>query len=296
MRSGLRILIAVGLMVFGVALADEASANSGGSRLLYYFTQTSFEPGATTGSALTIFTVTNSGTSAVNAKYTIYRGSDCTRTGPTSLTLAAGETKIIDTSTLVAYPSGVIDLWASTPGGTPIRWDFLSGKSVVVDFGSAVVTSAVVPAEKLFSDDRTITDQSTIPNENLIQEYAPLVVVGDFFPNGATSITDTIALFGPAIQPGAVPPPSTGASTIALNYYTFAGTKTVLTPLSASCVYSNTLANAVGPLSSGGGKVEASAGGGKGIVGWKFTKIHVASVTLLFGELLTTWLSPGTSQ
>jgi hypothetical protein len=287
-------------MIFGLASADEASASAaGGSRLLYYFTQTAFEPGAATGTALTIFTVSNNSTSSVNAKYTIYRGSDCTRTGPTSLTLAAGETKLIDVSTLVSYPSGVIDLWASTPGGTPIRHDALSGKSVVVDFGSATVTSAVVPALKLFSDNRAKDDQSTIPDENLAQENAPLIIVGDFFPNGATGITDTIALFGPAIQPGAVPPPSTGASAIPLNYYAFGGAKTPLTALSTPCVYSNTLANAVGPLASSGGKIDAAPGAGKGLAGWKFSKIHTAGVTLLFGELLTSTLtsvSTGTNQ
>jgi len=288
MRSGLRILIVVGLMVFGLALADEASASlSGGSRLIYYFTQQGFETGAGTGTALTIFTVSNNSTSAVNARYTIYRGSDCARTGPTSLTLAAGETKLIDVSGLVSYASGTIDLWASNGAGTPIRHDFLTGKSVVVDFASPIVTSAVVPAEKLFSDDREKVDQSVIADQGLGQEFAPLTIVGDFFPNGATGITDRIALFGPATNPGGVPTPSTGGSTIPFNYYSFAGAKTVLTPLSASCVYSNTLATAVGPLANNGGKVEATVGGGKGIVGWKFSKIHVSGVTLLFGELMS---------
>lgn len=290
MSVRLRIVVAVLLTMVAIGSADIASAAvAGGSRLEAFYTQTSFESGATPGSARTIFTVTNNNTSTgVNARYVVYRGSNCAVSGTAPLTFAPGETKFFDLSSVVtpaSFPSGILEFWATTAGGTAIRWDWFTGTSIVLDQGSTPNRIAVVPAVKMFSDDRSGTQGNTIPDQNVGNTAAPLQISVPF-PGQGGGITDTIFLFSPAIVPGAAPPPSTGTAAFNLNYVTLAGARTTGSA-TANCVYSSTLSGAFGPPAAAGGRVEvAGGGGGHGTLGWKFSNIHIPGLDILMGELI----------
>ena len=263
MATRLRILIAVTVVALSVGLAGECfAAFAGGSRLIYYYRETSF----TSGGGLTLFTVTNSASSAVTARFVIFNGTDCTTVGPFNTALAAGETKsltVSDFAPAVAFPAGVIDLWAVNAGNQAIRFDSLTGTSVIADFGPGPVAATIVPAVKLFSDDRTasgaITDQSAASTSAPLVIGAPLIL-----GQSPGSIDDTLVLFSPAINPGQVPPPSTAASAIPLTRFPSAGGPGTTVNVTTNCVYTNTVTGAFG-AGVPTGHVTAQPGGGKGI-------------------------------
>lgn len=267
-------LVALGAVAPEPALGAQELA--GGSRLIYYYRQTSFQPGSAPGTGVTLFTVSNPLT-PVTVRFTIFNGANCATFGPMTQLLRANETKLFNVADFVlpaSFPSGVIDLWAVD--GTslqPIRWDLLTGRSIVVDAGGTGIptTAASVAAAKLYSDDRTKEDASPIANQMSADTFAAFAVQSEVPPQG-NGIADTLVLFSPAVAPGTVPPPSTGPGSFLVRFTTFQGASTQGT-VGSSCVYSNTVANALPGAPVGGGRIAALPGAGKGVVGFKFSKI-----------------------
>jgi hypothetical protein len=292
--SALRFLVGFTLAALGIALAcgpTVGAEQAGGSRLIYYYRHTSFEPGSGPGSGTTLFTVSNLGP-PVSIRFTIFNGANCATFGPTTVALRARETKLLNVADFVlstSFPSGVIDLWAiDSASFRPIRWDLLTGRSIVIDSGGGGIplTAASVAAAKLFSDDRTKDDGSLIANAMSPDTFAAAAVQSEVAPQGG-GIRDTVVLFSPAVVPGAVPPPPTVGGTFELSFLTFPGVIAASTLVAPQCVYSNTVAAAFpsAPV-SGGGRVFAELGPGKGVVGFKFSKIGLPGVNLLLGDLM----------
>lgn len=285
MATRLRIFIAVAVVALSVGLAGECfAAFAGGSRLIYYYRETSF----TSGNGLTLFTVTNNNAStAVTVRFVVFNGADCTSAGPFNTTLASGETKSLSVAAFapaVSFPAGVIDLWAVNAGNQAIRFDSLTGTSVLADFGPGPVSATIVPAVKLFSDDRTATgviaDQSAATTSAPLQIGAPLLL-----PQSPGAADDTLVLFSPAVNPGEAPPPSTGGSALAVTRIPSAGGPGTEVDVSTNCVYTNTVTGVFG-AGVPGGFVTAEGGAGKGILGWKFLKFGQTGISVLLGELM----------
>jgi hypothetical protein len=280
----LKILIAVAFVALSVGVADDAfAAFAGGSRLIYYYRETSF----TSGAGLTLFTVTNTQTNPVTVRFVVFNGADCSSAGPFNTSLAAGQTKslaVSDFAPAVSFPSGVIDLWAVNGTNQAIRFDSLTGTSVIADFGPGPVGATIVPAVKLFSDDRTLTgviaDQGNSTTDAPLQITAPLLL-----PQSPGAIDDTIVLFSPATDPGVAPPPATGGSSMSVSLFPPAGGASTDVTVTTPCVYTNTVTGVFG-TGVGTGHVSAQGGGGKGILGWKFFKFSQNGVGVLLGELM----------
>jgi hypothetical protein len=289
MLSRLRILLALAILVLGVGWADHAFASlAGGSRLLYYYRETSF----TSGTGLTVFTVTNNLSNPVSVAFVVFNGADCSKAGPFTTSLAATQTKMLtvtDFAPAVTFPSGVIDLWAVNAANQPIRWDGLTGTSIVVDFGPGPVGAATIPAVKMFSDDRTAASGTLIASQSDSDTAAPILIGAPLLtPQVPGTSDDTVVLFSPATTPGATPPPSTGSSNFGLTLFSSAGGTGTAATADASCVYTNTVTGIFGP-GVGTGHVQATGGAGKGIVGWKFLKYSQAGLAVLLGELMQSW-------
>jgi hypothetical protein len=284
-----RILIAVAAVALSVGMAGECfAAFAGGSRLIYYYRETSFSAG---GSGLTLFTVTNNNASnPVTVRFVVFNGTNCNTAGPFNTTLAIGETKqivVTDFAPASTFPAGVIDLWAVNGSNQAIRFDSLTGTSVIADFGPSSTAATIVPAVKMFSDDRTQT--GVIADQTLGITAAPLGIGAPLLlPQTPVSIEDTLVLFSPATNPGEVPPPSTGSSMIPMRVFPSAGGAGTQTTVSTSCVYTNTVAGTFGQ-GIGPGHVIAQNGAGKGILGWKFLKFNQGGISVLLGELMQSW-------
>lgn len=285
MATRLRILIAIVVVALSVGMAGECfAAFAGGSRLIHYYRQTSF----TSGDGLTLFTVTNNNASTpVAVRFVIFNGADCTSAGPFNTTLASGETKsliVSDFAPAASFPAGVIDLWAVNAGNQAIRFDSLTGTSVIADFGPGAVSATTVPAVKLFSDDRTAT--GVIVDQSAASTSAPLQIGGPLIlPQSPGAVDDTIVLFSPAVNPGETPPPSTGASDLTVSRFPSAGGAGTGVDVGTSCVYTNTVTGVFG-AGVPGGSLTAVGGAGKGVLGWKFLKYSQSGVSVLLGELM----------
>jgi len=148
--------LVITLGVVGVAGESWASF-SAGSRLLFYYTQKSLvNPSAAPGSATTIVGITNdSVNTAVNVRVNIFNGSTCANFGPVQFTLAPRRTLRLNIGTLVTaagFPEGWMDVYAVGASGALIRWDQLSGKGTILDFGGANTAAATYESAALFSD------------------------------------------------------------------------------------------------------------------------------------------------
>ncbi len=288
MPTRLRVLIAVAVVMLSLGIADQCyAALAGGSRLLYYYRETSFSAG---GSGLTLFTVTNNNTNPVTVRFVVFNGANCNTAGPFNTTLAAGETKqiaVTDFAPASTFPSGVIDLWAVNGANQAIRFDALTGTSVIADFGPSSTAATIVPAVKMFSDDRTQTGVNTDQTKGITA--APLAIGAPLLlAQTPVAIEDTTVLFSPNTNPGQVPPPSTGNSMITLTLFAAGGGPGTQQTVATSCVYTNTIAGTFGQ-GVGPGHVTAQGGAGKGIAGWKFLKFNQGGISVLLGELMQAW-------
>src|SRR5262245_3464145 len=123
MPTRLWVLIAAAVVALSVGMVDPCYATfAGGSRLIYYYRETSFSPG---GSGLTLFTVINNDRlNPVTVRFAIFNGANCNSAGPFNTTLGAREAKTIavtDFAPAATFPSGFIDLWAVNGFNLPIR-------------------------------------------------------------------------------------------------------------------------------------------------------------------------------
>ncbi len=284
MPTRLKILIAVAVVALSMSMADQCfAAFAGGSRLIYYYRETSF----TSGSGLSLLTVTNNDNDPVTVRFTVFNGADCSAAGPFSQSLAGNETKSIivtDFAPAASFPAGVVDMWAVNGSNQPIRFDSLTGTTIYADFGPGPVAATIIPAVKMFSDDRTQT--GVIASQNSNTTSAPLLVTAPLIlPQAAGGIDDTIVLFSPAVNPGEAPPPAQGNSAYLLSRFPSAGGTGTNVNAATNCVYTNTVTGAFGgnvPT----GHITAQPGGGKGLVGWKFLKFNQGGISVLLGELM----------
>src|SRR5262245_16845214 len=134
----MRILIAVATAALSVGMAGECFAGcaAGGSRLIYYYRETSFRPGRRVVMPLTV--TNNNAVDPVTVRFVIFNGANCNSAGPFNTTLASSETKqiaVTDFAPAATFPSRVIDLWAINGVNQAIRFDALTGTSVIADFG-----------------------------------------------------------------------------------------------------------------------------------------------------------------
>ena len=298
MRRRLALGVLLGAVLGALTPALEtafAEELAGGSRLVYFYSRRSFLSGAqAVGTGLTLFSVANAHPSApVSIRFTIFNGPDCMTPGAVPLNLAARETRLLDVSSFLpasGFTYGVIDLWAVNGAGAPIRWDALEGRSIVVDLAGGV-GAASVPAAKLFSDDRREPAVgSPVANESSPHTAAPLAVTSDVLPQGA-GVVDTVFLFGPAVVPGAAPsgPFGPGAWQFSL-IPSHGGNAQNAVGIPTACVPPITIPSAF-TIAANGGRVVALGGPGKGVVGFKFTRVEVGDIDLLLGELMPALVS-----
>jgi hypothetical protein len=172
MRPVVRAVLVILVASLGVITVAEESwaVFAGGSRLLFYYTQRSLvNPAGAPGSAATIIGITNqSNTDAVNVRVNIFNGSTCAGFGPISFNLSPRRTLRLNIAAQVSaasFPEGWVDVYAVNAGGSPIRWDQLSGKGTILDFGGANTAAATYEAAALFSDadrDNSPVQQGTV--------------------------------------------------------------------------------------------------------------------------------------
>jgi hypothetical protein len=283
MRSWARLLIVALVAGIGLGWAPEASAAlSGGSRLIYPFTQTALSG---PGDGQTLFSIVNNASDPVNVAIVFRNGANCTGAA-FSRSLGGNETQQFDVADFVlpaSFPWGIIEVYAVAGGGAPLRWDWLTGEAIVIDASGGFFTATTVNAAMLFSDDKTNPGTNIADNSNLAT-FGPVSIGAPTFPQVPGLLTETVVLFGPALDPGTVPAPATGSSAMAYTFYTQAGASTAGSA-ETTCVFRQTLEESFGPA-LGAGRVQAFLGPNKGIVGWKFLRYTDTSVNvgMLLGQ------------
>lgn len=289
MRSHVKKLLFGLSMLMGLMWVGEAWAflPSGGSRLLFYFSNKSFVPGSAEGSAFTLAFLSN-GASATATKVAVkyYRGDNCQETTPVIHDLAAGQTLVFDSSVQVpTFPEGVMEAFFVNGAGQPVRFDFGVGSSAVVD--KTLVGVARLAAAALHSDDRAGALNSTIADNNNTTSFAPLLLLGSFADPSV--VTTHMAMFAPGIAPGTV----ASDRLLTVNFRQPGGGGAVDGPLNIACGRALTLA-AIRGLTPGQFQAAFPAGGvvaptvdgqAKGVVGWTLEMVRLAGpIDLLFGQ------------
>lgn len=290
MRSAVRtvlICLVVSLGVIGSVEKSWAGFVSGGSRLIYYYTQRSvINPAAGTGTAATILAVKNNSSDPTKVQMKIFNGSTCTGFGPVTFDLPGNQSlriNVSDYASAAPFPEGWVDLYAVDAGGTPIRWDYMTGKFTVLDFGGTSTTVAISEPVSLFSDaDRTIDLQGgVIADHESLRTWAPLAHAVDFWaPGGSFNISDRLVVVPVSRVPGTAPVASTAG--IGLSFKTLAGVETLNTTAITSCALASSLSNLHASFSTSYPNAVAVTDGGnlaivadlsgtnKGNAGWLF--------------------------
>lgn len=275
----------MGLMWVGEA----AAAPSGGSRLLFYFSNKSFAAGAGANTANTLLFLTNAdaGTaSKVAIKY--YRGSDCAETVLPILDIAGGQTLTFDSAVQApTFPEGIMEAWFVNAAGAPVRNDFGVGSSIIID--TVLVTVARLSAALLHSDNRTAAQNSLIADNTVGTTFAPLVVNGHFADPSV--VTTRLALFAPGTAPG-----TAAADKLAtVSFRQPSGGGAVNVPINVACGRTLTLPAIRGltpaafqaAFPGGGAVAPATDGQEKGLSGWQIETIQLpGGIDILFGQLL----------
>lgn len=276
----LLVLIVAGVAVAAPTAVSEA-AFAGGSRLLFYHTQQSVaHPAAGPGTASTVIGVTNNNPEiAVNVRVQVFNGQSCASAGPFTFPLAGRQTirlLVSDLASPALFPEGWVDVWAVDGGGVPIRWDQLSGKATLIDFGGSPIAVATYPAAALFSD--RAGDQGTpIPDLSNANTRAPLIGSVEFWGHGGPNGVGTrLAVLPVSVTPGTAPQ----SEAPLIQFHGQAGGPPALTATNApGCMVAAPLAAlhpnfaASFPASGGlggGGSIDARFGEGstnKGVVG-----------------------------
>lgn len=308
MRSTVRTVLICLVVSLGVIVSAEkswAGFVSGGSRLIYYYSQRSIvNPSAGTGTAGTILAVKNNSSDATKVQMKIFNGSTCTGFGPVTFDLPGNQSLRINVSDHVSatpFPEGWVDLYAVNAGGTPIRWDYLTGKFTVLDFGGTSTTVGISEAVAIFSDANRTSDPQggLIIDHTSVRTFAPLGHGVDFWaPGGPFNIGDRLVVVPVSQVPGTAPVASTGG--IALSFKTLAGVETLNTPAAPSCMLASSLSNLHASFSTSYPNATAITDGGnlgiiadlsgtnKGNAGWLFES--ATSPPLLGVHSLQAWL------
>lgn len=290
MRSTIRTVLICLVVSLGVIVSAEkswAGFVAGGSRLIYYYTQRSLlNPAAGTGTAGTILAVKNNSSDPTKVQMKIFNGSTCTGFGPVTFDLPGNRTLRINVSDFVSaapFPEGWVDLYAVNAGGTPIRWDFLTGKFTVLDFGGTSTTVAISEAVAMFSDANRASDPQggVIVDHSNARTTAPHFQAVDFWaPGGPFNISDRLVVIPVSRVPGTAPVASTGG--IGLSFKTLAGVETLSTTANPSCMLASSLSalhasfstsypNTVAVTDGGNlGLIADLSGTNKGNAGWLF--------------------------
>jgi len=289
MRSTVRTVLICLVVSLGVIGSAEKSwaAFAGGSRLVYYYTQRSvINPSAGPGTAATILAVKNNATDPTKVQMKIFNGSTCAAFGPVTFDLPGNQSlriNVSDYASAAPFPEGWVDLYAVNAGGTPIRWDLLTGKFTVLDFGGTSMTVAISEPVSLFSDANHAIDPlgGVIADHSSVRTGAPIAHAVDFWaPGGAFNISDRLVVVPVSMVPGTAPVASTGG--IGLSFRTLAGVETLNTTAITSCALASSLStlhagfstsypNAVA-VTDGGNLVVVADGSAanKGNAGWLF--------------------------
>lgn len=310
MRSISRIVLFLCVLSLGVLLSVErswAGFVSGGSRLIYYYSQRSLvNPAAGNGSGATILAVKNNSSDPTKVQMKIFNGSTCAGFGPVTFDLPGNQSLRINVSDHVSatpFPEGWVDLYAVNAGGTPIRWDFLTGKFTVLDFGGSATTVAISQAAAMFSDANRASDTQggVILDNTSARTWAPHLQAVDFWATGgAFNISDRLVVVPVSQVPGTAPVASSGG--IALSFKTLAGVETLSTTATPSCMLASSLPSLhpgfsaaypnAGTVTDGGSLslVADSSGTNKGNAGWLF---EMATAPLLLGvHPIQAWAEP----
>jgi len=310
MRSISRIVLFLCVLSLGVLLSVErswAGFVSGGSRLIYYYSQRSLvNPAAGNGSGATILAVKNNSSDPTKVQMKIFNGSTCAGFGPVTFDLPGNQSLRINVSdhvSAVPFPEGWVDLYAVNSGGTPIRWDYLTGKFTVLDFGGSSTTVAISQPAAMFSDANRASDPQggVIADNTSVRTWAPLIQAVDFWATGGPfNIGDRLVVVPVSQVPGTAPVASSGG--IALSFRTLAGVETLNTSVTPSCALASPLSSLHASFSASypngatvtdGGNLNITAdlsGTNKGNVGWLF---ETATSPLLLGvHPIQAWVEP----
>jgi hypothetical protein len=279
----LLVLIVAGVAVAAAATVSEA-ALAGGSRLLFYHTQQSIaHPAAGPGTATTVIGVTNNHPEdAVSVRLQVFNGQSCASAGPFTFPLAGRQTLrllVSDLASPALFPEGWVDVWAVDAGGVPIRWDYLSGKGTLIDFGGSPTSVATYAPAALFSD--RAGDQGTpIPDLTHANTRAPLLSSVEHWGHGGPNGVGTRLVVLPvSVTPGTAP----SSEAPLIQFFHQAGGPAALTATNGpGCMVAaplpalNPSFAATFPASGGvpgGGSIQAQFGEGstnKGVVGVLF--------------------------
>jgi hypothetical protein len=296
MRSHVKLLLIGLFMTFGLTWASEAWAflPSGGSRLLYPISKRSFAEGAGDNTAQTLIFIINANNSAasrVGVKY--YRG-DCEQTiGPIFRNIGAGQTLTIDAAAEApAFQDGVAEVFFVNNSDQPIRNDFGSGSSIIID--QIMLTVVRLPAALLHSDDRAASfndPQTTIADTSATVSFAPAFLIGQF--NSPSLVRSRLAVFAPGTNPG-----TRAADTVLdVNFRQPNGTGAISGSFDVQCGRQVSLAEVRGQSEAafeaafpdGGAVAPAINGQEKGLVGWLVETIQLpdfGGLNILFGQQL----------
>jgi hypothetical protein len=275
-----------------MAVAEESWAIfAGGSRLIYYYSLRSLtNPSAAVGSAATIVGITNQSTvDAVSVRVNIFNGSTCGRIGPLTFSLSPRRTLRLNVVaevvaagfTAADFPEGWVDVHAVSGGGSPLRWDQLSGKGTILDFGGANAAAATYEAAALFSDadrDNSPVQQGTVIADNTNgNTFGPFEGTLEFWAQGGSFGTGNRLVVVPvSLVPGTAP----AASSHTLIWHKTDETETRNAAVASPCMIASSLADLhpafaanypnTGSLTDGGNLDIASDLINKGFVGALF--------------------------
>lgn len=247
MRPIVRAVVIALVVSLGVIAVAETSwaAVAGGSRLIFYYSQRSLvNPAASAPSAATIVGITNqSTTDPVDIRVNIFNGATCAGFGPLSFTLSPRRTlrlNIADHVSAAGFPEGWVDVRATSAGGSPIRWDQLSGKGTLLDFGGASTAVAIYEAAALFSDNRSVSQGTLIADNGDGDTFGAVQGTADFWaPGGPFGTSHRLVVIPVSLVPGTAPL----ASSHTLTWRKTDETQTRSAAVASSCMIASSLAD-----------------------------------------------------
>lgn len=291
MRSDVKGLLFGLSMLMGLTWVGEASAiPSGGSRLLFYFSNRSFaSTGPATNASTLLFLTNGAESTATRAAVKYYRGLNCEDTVSVIHDLAAGQTLTFDSSAQVpGFEEGIMEVNFVNAGGAPVRFDAGIGSSAVIDRNNATVVR--LAAARLHSDNRAPGVIGSLIADNTVgSTFAPRALHGHFAD--PSIVTTRLALFAPGTAPGTV----ASDRLVTVNFRQPSGGGAVDGPLNIECGRTLTLAQVRGlsapafqaAFPAGGHVAPTVDGQEKGLVAWAIETVQLGGgIDLLFGQLL----------
>lgn len=250
MRPIIRAVLVTLVVSLGVIAAAEEgwAAFAGGSRLIFYYTQRSIvNPAAAPGSAATLVSVTNHRTdSPVTIRVNIFNGVTCAGFGPLTFTLGPRNTlrfNVADQVLASSFLEGWVDVRAVDAAGVPIRYDQMSGKGTILDFGFPTTAAATYEAAALFSDANRSMPllQGTVIADNFDPNTrgADMGTADFWAAGGSFGVGHRLAVIPVSIVPGEAPV----ASSYSLSWKKTDGTGVGSFSAASSCMIAGSLAS-----------------------------------------------------